>query len=74
VPLASIPKGTRIIISDVAPGQARLQLIRFGLLVGQPVRCIQKLPGGTVVIESNRQEIAIGADLAKAISVMPQND
>ena len=36
---------------------------------GEVVRCIERLPGGTVVIEKNRQEIAIGAALAKTIIV-----
>jgi Fe2+ transport system protein FeoA len=36
---------------------------------GEVVQCIERLPGGTVVIEKNRQEIAIGASLAKTIIV-----
>jgi Fe2+ transport system protein FeoA len=30
---------------------------------------IERMPGGTVVIEKNRQEVAIGAVLAKTIMV-----
>ena len=36
---------------------------------GEVVRCIERLPGGTIVIEKNRQEIAIGASLARTIVV-----
>lgn len=36
---------------------------------GEVVRCIERLPGGTVVIEKNRQEVAVGAALAKTIIV-----
>ena len=36
---------------------------------GEVVQCIERLPGGTIVIEKNRQEIAIGASLAKTIII-----
>jgi Fe2+ transport system protein FeoA len=36
---------------------------------GEQIRCIERLPGGTVVIEKSRQEIAIGAALANTILV-----
>ena len=44
-------------------------MIRLGILKGQLVRCLERLPGGTIVIEKNRQEIAVGVALAKAILV-----
>ncbi len=53
----------------VPEGRSRTQLIRLGIMKGEVVRCIERLPGGTVVIEKNRQEIAIGASLAKTIIV-----
>ena len=45
-------------------------MIRLGILKGQLVRCLERLPGGTVVIEKNRQEIAIGVALARLILVV----
>lgn len=68
-PLASTPKGTRLRILDIPEGRGRTQLIRLGIMKGEVVQCIERLPGGTVVIEKNRQEIAIGASLAKTIIV-----
>lgn len=43
--------------------------MRLGLLEGEMVRCLEKLPGGTIVLEKNRQEIAIGFSLASTIVV-----
>jgi Fe2+ transport system protein FeoA len=38
---------------------------------GEEIRCIERLPGGTVVIGKSRQEIAIGAALAETILIEP---
>jgi ferrous iron transport protein A len=60
-----------MIIAGIPEGAPRTQLIRLGIMEGEEVRCIERLPGGTVVIEKSRQEVAIGAALAKAIRVEP---
>jgi Fe2+ transport system protein FeoA len=44
-------------------------LIRLGVVKGEFIRCLERLPGGTVVIQKHRQEIAIGVTLAKTILV-----
>ncbi len=67
--LNKIPKGSRVLIVKVPEGKGKSQLIRLGILKGEFVRCIERLPGGTVVIEKNRREIAIGMALAKSIFV-----
>jgi Fe2+ transport system protein FeoA len=36
---------------------------------GELIKCVERLPGGTVVVEKNRQEIAIGSSLATSILV-----
>lgn len=69
LPLSSARKGNRLLILDIPEGRGRTQLIRLGIMKGEVVRCIERLPGGTVVIEKNRQEIAIGVSLAKTIVV-----
>jgi ferrous iron transport protein A len=56
-------------VVSIPTGDMRSQLLRFGLFEGQSVKCLSKLPGGTIVIELNRQEIAIGKKLAKNIIV-----
>ncbi len=68
-PLTFARRGSRLRIMSVPEGRSRTQLIRLGIMNGEVVRCIERLPGGTVVIEKNRQEIAIGAALAKTIIV-----
>lgn len=68
-PLDMAAKGSRLVVVDVPAGKSRTQLIRLGVLEGEAIRVIERMPGGTVVIEKNRQEIAIGAALAKAIQV-----
>lgn len=53
------------------PGDAALrsQCIRIGLSIGSSFTCLERLPGGTIVVETNRQEIALGNALAKTIGV-----
>jgi ferrous iron transport protein A len=71
--LNKIPKGSRVWIVQVPEGKAKSQLIRLGILKGEFIRCLERLPGGTVVIEKNRREIAIGMTLAKSIFVAYAN-
>jgi len=56
-------------VVKVPPGRIMAQLIRLGILEGESIKCIQRLPGGTMLVEKNRQEIAIGVALASAILV-----
>ena len=73
VPLHTISKGSRVLIVKVPEGKGKSQLIRLGILKGEFIRCLERLPGGTVVIEKNRREIAIGMALAKSIFVAYAN-
>lgn len=73
LPLHQVPKGSRVVIIDIPDGKNKDQLIRLGILKGEFVKCLERLPGGTVVIEKNRQEIAIGVTLAKTIIVAYAN-
>jgi ferrous iron transport protein A len=69
IPLSTIIKGSRVLIVEVPEGKGKSQLIRLGILKGEFIRCLERLPGGTIVIEKNRREIAIGVSLAKTIFV-----
>ena len=69
IPLHKIHKGSRVWIVQLPEGKGKSQLIRLGILKGEFIRCLERLPGGTVVIEKNRREIAIGMALAKSIIV-----
>lgn len=70
VSLVKLRKGDHGVLLTL-PEQAELrsQCIRLGICVGAQVRCSQRLPGGTIIIEIGRQEIAIGKALAAAIEV-----
>jgi Fe2+ transport system protein FeoA len=74
VPLHTISKGSRVLIVDVPEGKGKSQLIRLGILKGEFIRCLERLPGGTMVIEKNRREVAIGMTLAKSIFVAYANN
>jgi Fe2+ transport system protein FeoA len=69
VPLHSVRKGSRLVVTDIPEGRSRSQLIRLGVVKGEFIRCLERLPGGTVVIQKHRQEIAIGVTLARTIMV-----
>ena len=47
----------------------RSQCIRLGIIIGASFTCIERLPGGTIVLETHRQEIALGRALAATIGV-----
>jgi len=55
-------------------GTLRAQFVRLGIHEGEKVKCLERLPGGTVVIQKNRQQIAIGHQLAKQIMVIVIGD
>jgi ferrous iron transport protein A len=62
-------KGTYLILLNLPTGSIKVQFIRLGISEGDKVMCIERLPGGTIVIQKNRQEIAIGYDLARKIII-----
>lgn len=67
--LDKVVKGTCFIIVDIPQGINKVQLIRLGISIGDKIICLHRLPGGTIIIRKNRQEIAIGYHLAKEISI-----
>jgi Fe2+ transport system protein FeoA len=70
LPLSRIAKGTTVTIAVLPDGIVKSQFIRLGICEGQKIRCRERLPGGTLIVERNRQEIAIGGALAKKILVV----
>jgi Fe2+ transport system protein FeoA len=69
IPLHQVQKGSRLVIVDIPEGRSRSQLIRLGVVKGEFIKCLERLPGGTIVIQKHRQEIAIGVTLARTILV-----
>ncbi len=71
--LSLLDVGKKVFVTVLAlpSGVVRSQFIRFGIVEGETVECLERLPGGTVVIRKNRQEIAIGRQLALNVLVEP---
>lgn len=67
--LDKIAQGYFLKIIKLPSGDIKSQLIRLGISEGDKLKCTHKLPGGTIVVQKNRQEIAIGYDLAKKIKI-----
>lgn len=65
-------KGNPVTVLKLPSGDIKSQLIRLGITEGGTFKCIERLPGGTIVVQKNRQEIAVGFDLAKKIHVILQ--
>ncbi len=74
IPLHKAKKGETLTIVGTPSGRLMAQLIRLGILAGEQVRCIGVLPGGTIIVQKHRQEIAIGRSLASQIQVRPAPD
>ena len=67
--LLSSPVGSWVRIVAIPPGTIRAQFIRLGLGEGERILCLERLPGGTVILQKNRQQIAIGHQLSREIIV-----
>lgn len=64
-------KGQLIKITGIPDDVIRVQAIRFGISEGSVVTCQEIVPAGPVVVSRNKQEIAIGRNLARTISIEP---
>jgi Fe2+ transport system protein FeoA len=69
LPLSKIKPGSYVTIVTIPGGNYKAQFIRFGIIEGEKIFCMTRLPGGTLIIQKNRQEIAIGPALSAKIFV-----
>lgn len=67
--LDKVRAGEEVIIKEIPDSETKTQFIRFGIGEGSTVVCHSKIPFGPVVLRKNRQEIAIGRELARTITV-----
>ncbi|MFZ1730216.1 MAG: ferrous iron transport protein A [Bacteroidota bacterium] len=67
--LVSLAKGMQARIERLPAGDIRSRFIRIGLVEGAIVSCMERLPGGTIVLEFSRQEVALSGDLARSIEI-----
>lgn len=69
--LADARVGQHLLVTRVDDPHARVTALRFGMAEGACVRCVTRVPAGPIVLKSGRQEIAVGRELARRISVRP---
>lgn len=69
LPLSKIKAGSYVTVVTIPGGNYKAQFIRFGIIEGEKIYCMTRLPGGTLIIQKNRQEIAIGPALTARIFV-----
>ncbi|KAF1085635.1 FeoA domain protein [Sporotomaculum syntrophicum] len=67
--LGNAKRGQHVKIIHIPDENIRSQAIRFGIGEGAVVFCEEVLPAGPIVLRKNRQEIAIGRELANRITV-----
>ncbi len=67
--LTEAEPGMELEIYELPVGNFKTHFVRLGVIEGTRVKCIHKLPGGTVVISKRHQEIAVGSEIAKKIMV-----
>jgi Fe2+ transport system protein FeoA len=69
--LDQVKKGQMLKIILMPDEKIRSQAIRFGIAEGEIVTCFEVIPSGPIILQKNRQEIAIGRRLAAQIEVEP---
>ena len=67
--LAELKVGQEAVIDHIPDESIRVQAIRFGIGTGATVTCDEVIPGGPIILRRHRQQIAVGRNLAKQISV-----
>jgi Fe2+ transport system protein FeoA len=67
--LSTLRKGMRARIAQLPEGEMRSHFIRIGLMEGAIISCLEKLPGGTVVLGFHHQEVALSGELAESIAI-----
>lgn len=67
--LTDVKKGQTVAIIKISDEKIRTQFIRFGIGEGSRIRCLEKIPFGPFMLKHNRQEIAVGREVAKTIFV-----
>ncbi|MHB0976329.1 MAG: FeoA family protein [Candidatus Aquicultorales bacterium] len=67
--LDQVKVGEEVLIVEIPDALAKTQFIRFGIGERSTVVCHSKIPLGPVILRKNRQEIAVGKQLARTIKV-----
>ncbi|MDF2673300.1 MAG: feoA2 [Clostridiales bacterium] len=62
-------RGQKIVIRKIPDEGIKIQAIRLGIYEGATINCSGKIPFGPVIVSNRMQEIAIGRNLARSISI-----
>ena len=72
--LSDLRKGQSATVTQIPDDSLRMQLMRFGVTTGCRVRCHTKLPFGPVVLKYGGQEIAVGRQVARQVTILANSD
>lgn len=67
--LVDVKTGQLLKIISTPHGILKAQFVRLGIHEGEKVKCHEHLPGGTIVLQKNRQQVAVGHQLARQVVV-----
>lgn len=62
-------RGQKIVIGKIPDEVIKIQAIRLGIYEGATINCSGKIPFGPVIVSNRMQEIAIGRNLARSITI-----
>jgi Fe2+ transport system protein FeoA len=69
VTLDTLKKGENALIAEQLDPEDAINTMRIGLIPGQIVQVLAKIPGGPMVLRLGHAELAIGKDLSQRINV-----
>lgn len=67
--LDQVPRGTRVIVDDIADVKRKLEAARLGLGPGAWIVVIRIVPRGPIIVRGEGGQIALGRQLAQEITV-----
>jgi Fe2+ transport system protein FeoA len=67
--LTDAKRGQQVQVTGISGDDLRTQLIRFGIAEGSCLKCLEKIPFGPFMVRHNRQELALGREVARKILV-----
>lgn len=68
--LSLLKRGQKGKIVTIDHPTLRIEALRFGIGIGQSIECCEVIPAGPIIIRKGHQEIAVGRELANAITVL----
>ncbi len=67
--LSDLKRGREARVNRIDDAGLRTLLLRFGIATGSQVRCLNRIPFGPIVLRYGGQELALGRDIARRITI-----